>query len=440
MTPLGLREFLSGQRWFAGQSEAFEVQGVEVVGVVRDHPLTELWLVRVDSVSTSTTYQLVVEYRSRSVARLEHVRVGTTESGLVLYDALHDREITRDWLSIIDGEGTDEIRGHRISNRPLPRRGPSLVMTAEQSNTSLVFGDSVVLKFYRRPQPGVHPDVEIHQALAEAGCSHVAESVGYIDAADRTIAYAQEFLTGGVEGWELAKNSVRDLLREGDLHADEVGGDFAAEAQRLGEVTGEVHQALSEVLPTAVWGHAERRALARRFTDNLRAALDLAPLLAPYAAGLEAIYAAVAAEGSSIEVQRVHGDLHLGQTMRVPQGWKLLDFEGEPSRPVEERRALDSPHRDVAGMLRSFDYAAQQFSAAEPLTTQADYRAREWATRNQAAFCEGYAKATGRDPRHSATLLRAYEADKAVYEVVYETTMRPAWVAIPLAAVERLAG
>ncbi len=314
-------------------------------------------------------------------------------------------------------------------------------MTAEQSNTSLVYGDTVVLKVYRRPHPGLHPDVEVHAALAERGLRATwPRPYGWIDSPAGTLAFAQEFLSGGVEGWDLAKSSVRDLVREGDLHADEVGGDFAAEAERLGEVTAEVHAALRESLPTSTWGPDELGARASLLHDHLVGAVQEAPVLEPYAKVLAAAYDDLAALEVPVAVQRVHGDLHLAQTMRVSTGWKLLDFEGEPSRPVSERRALDSPQRDVAGMLRSFEYAAHQLDAEGASSNQAAYRAGEWAERNRAAFCTGYARAAGRDPREDAVLMRAYEADKAVYEVVYETRMRPAWVPIPLAAIERLAG
>ncbi|HTY71415.1 MAG TPA: hypothetical protein VMI11_03215 [Actinomycetes bacterium] len=439
-TPAGLDSFLENARWFAGKGTTYAVIGIDVLSVLREDPLVELWRLRVEHGGTEHDYQLAVEARESPDERLTHVLVGELD-GTWYYDALHDRDATQLWLELLDGSRrVDGVAAHRIGVRELPLGTPGRVLTAEQSNTSLVFGSALILKVFRRAQPGVNPDVEMHAALEAADCPYVAAPFGWLETGAGVLAFAQEFLGGGAEGWELAISSVRDLLREGDLYAEEVGGDFASEAHRLGAATAEVHAALRATLATEQWGAAEIAGRARRFLERLEEAQEAAPVLGAYADAVAALYHSLAAQPVEVTAQRVHGDLHLGQTMRVSTGWKILDFEGEPSTPVEERRALDSPLRDVAGMLRSFDYAARYALGDETPDSQASYRASEWAERNRAAFCEGYAHAAGADPRDQDRLLRAYEADKVIYEVVYESRMRPHWVSIPLSALDRLAG
>jgi maltokinase len=300
----------------------------------------------------------------------------------------------------------------------------------------------MALKIYRQVAPGVNPDVEVQLALDSVRCPHIATPLGWADSPDGVLAFLQEFLVGGTEGWESAQASVRDLFVEADLHPSDVGSDFAAEAERLGRVTAEVHASLRAALPTSVLDPEQVAARVAAMQADLADAVREVPALRPYAAGLGRAYdelLALARGGQKVDVQRVHGDFHLGQTLRTPAGWKILDFEGEPARPADERRALDTPLRDVAGLLRSFDYAARLVLLDHPGDPQRAYRAGEWVEHNSDAFCLGYAAASGRDPREDDVLLRALLTQKAVYEVVYEARMRPSWVVLPLAAVERLA-
>jgi maltokinase len=230
-------------------------------------------------------------------------------------------------------------------------------------------------------------------------------------------------------------------MAEADLHADEAGGDFAAEAERLGAATAIVHADLAVAFGTDVMPGYQLRERAAAMHAHLEAALAEVPLLAPVEPGLRAAFDAVdtlAGTAEPVLTQRIHGDLHLGQALRTARRWILLDFEGEPIAPLADRRSFDSPLRDVAGMLRSFDYASRHQIVDTP-DPQLSYRANEWAERNRDAFCAGYADVSGSDPRVHDVLLRGFEADKAVYEAVYETRNRPTWVRIPLLSLTRLA-
>jgi maltokinase len=246
------------------------------------------------------------------------------------------------------------------------------------------------------------------------------------------------YAANSADGWAMATASVRDLFAEGDLKADEVGGDFAAEAHRLGEAVAQVHADLVTALGAGqrdADGHAE---LSAAMTGRLAEAVRTVPELARYATRLGAEFAAVGDLTAPCRIQRIHGDLHLGQALRTPTNWLLIDFEGEPVKPLAERVRSDSPLRDVAGMLRSFDYAAYHEVLSGSAGARAVEAAADWAARTREAFCDGYAGAAGHDPRADGALLQAFELDKAVYEAVYETRNRPSWAPIPLASIRRL--
>ena len=450
-----LTELLAGwlpqQRWFTGKDQP--VTGVRVLvdtvipapepGDVTLHHL----IVAVTQPGGSAVYQVPVSLHVDHDERLTHAFIGEVD-GRSVYDALHDRQAV---MILVRGFATGEVGPLAFHTEPgvqVPYDAPPLALGAEQTNTSVVLGEAAILKVYRRLHAGTNPDIEIHHALTQAGCVSIAELLGWVDGrwaqpgdapVTGSLAILQRFLVTATDGWQLAKTSVRDLFAEGDLHADEVGGDFAGEAARLGAATAGVHQMLRDVLPTGVLRPDELAGRAQAMTARLDEAVAVVPDLVPLRDGLAGAYRALAATTSPVPVQRIHGDLHLGQVVRTVDGWKLLDFEGEPARPLAERVLLDSPLRDVAGMLRSFDYAARHLLTDQAGGAQLAYRAAEWAERNREAFCDGYAKQSGEDPRSSPVLLRAYETDKAVYEAVYEARHRPSWLPIPLAALERLA-
>jgi maltokinase len=368
--------------------------------------------------------------------------------GCCAYDALWDHDATA-WLleAMRAGRTVGAVRFVPEPGARLAPPGPGRVMGAEQSNTSVVFGERSILKLFRRVNPGVNPDVEVHRALRRVGSHEVAALQGAIegvlDGGPATLAMLQDFAGNSADGWAMALASARDLFAEADLRADEVGGDFAGEAHRIGTSVAVMHDELARALGAAERDPAELTGVWRARLD---AAAREAPALAPYIEPIRAVYDAVTALAEPVPAQRVHGDLHLGQLLRTPTGWLILDFEGEPAAPLAERRRPDSPLRDVAGMLRSFDYAAfYQMLASDPRAFATNrgaspllWHAREWTARNRDAFCDGYAQHAGIDPRDHGPLLRAFELDKAVYEVVYETRSRPAWAPIPLSSIKRL--
>jgi len=458
-----LAAWLPGQRWFAGKGRDMRVSGLHWLGTLTEHPYpSAVWLVHVGYADGgSEVYQVPLVARPEQTDSLTHVLVGVTDSDgrprIWWYDALHDKEVTGAWLRHIEAGHADAAltfrRGPGVQSLPVGRH--SLVMTAEQSNTSLVFGDAAILKVFRKVAPGVNPDIEVHEALGRlpGGDRHIARLLGYVEArwtvgtadsgadggqVEGSLAMLQEFFRTASDGWELAKISVRDLYAEADLHPEEVGGDFAGEAQRLGVATAEIHQDLARALPTAALDRDDVARLAEAMRARLDSAVASVPELADYALRLRATYDALEKHEAGVPVQRIHGDYHLGQVLRTSRRWVVLDFEGEPAKQLSERVALDSPLRDIAGMVRSFEYAARHLLADHPYQPQLARRADEWAARNRAAFCDGYAEVTGHDPREDGLLLRAYEADKAVYEAVYEARNRPSWLAIPLASLARL--
>jgi maltokinase len=445
-----LRAWLPDQRWYAGKgSELSEVRvlAAEALPTPPDAGNAELHhvLVATRTGAGEDRYQMVVGLRRELPERLGHVAIGTLPDGRTAYDGVWDGELTPTLARLlVEQADVGTLRFRRVEGAELDPGASSRVMGAEQSNTSLVFGDRVICKLFRRVAPGRNPDLELTLALTEAGTRHIAPVLAWVEAdlegQETTLAMVQEFLPSGTEGWALATASVRDLFAEGDLHADEVGGDFAAESERLGLATAQVHADLARVLPSSTTPPHALGAMAQQMKDRLEAAVAVVAELHPYAERLRSAYDEVAGLSTPMPVQRIHGDYHLGQVLRTDAGWVLLDFEGEPARPLSERVAPMSPLRDVAGMLRSYDYAARHLLAERGGDGQLAYRANEWAERNRSAFCDGYAQGSGRDPREESVLLRAFELDKAVYEVVYEARSRPSWLPIPLGSVERLVG
>ena len=439
-----LATWLVKQRWFAGKGRT--VHDLAVVAdteIIPGDPGLRHLMVTVSHGATSDCYQLFVGSRARLPARLRHARIGT-HNGLQIYDGLHDSALTRTLLdAIVDDRSVGMLRFCRIPGADIQAGLDSLVLTGEQSNTSLVFGESAIFKVFRRVTPGPNPDLEVASALAQLGSSHIAEPFGWvetrIDGATTVLAILSRYLRAASDGWSLAATSVRDLYAtEEGTRAAEAGGDFAGEAERLGAATAQVHRDLADAFGRSELEPEALRELAEQMYRRLDMAVATVPELGRFADKVGDAYSDLAKLIEPVPAQRVHGDYHLGQVMRTQTGWVVLDFEGEPASPLAQRRARSSPLRDVAGMLRSFDYAARHQLVTRPDAAGLAPRAADWVRRNGDAFCAGYAAAGGLDPAANSVLLRAMLLDKAVYEVIYEARNRPTWVPIPLESIAEL--
>jgi maltokinase len=438
-----LATWLVRQRWFAGKGR--ELRDLAIVAdaeIVSGDPELRHLIITVSHGTTVDYYQVLAGLRRRLPARLRHARIGASGDGRQAYDALHDADLTKSLLdAIAAGTSVGSLQMHRIAGAEFGTGLDSLVLSGEQSNTSLVYGDESILKVFRRLSPGPNPDLEVTTALARLGSPHVAEPLGWIETrlegVSTTLGIMSRYLRLATDGWSLAATSVRDLYAmEGSssdgVRADEAGGDFAGEAHRLGVATAQVHSDLAAAFGTDELGTDAAGELTEQMFRKLDLAKAAVPEIGRYAEKAGDAYSKLAKLKGPFPVQRVHGDYHLGQVLRTESGWVVLDFEGEPATPLAQRRARSSPLRDVAGMLRSFDYAARHQLIGHPDQAALSGAARDWVRRNASAFCAGYAEAGGLDPAANEVLLRALQLDKAVYEVIYEARHRPSWLPIPL--------
>ncbi len=469
---VALNAWVAGQRWYAGKGGHPALRQIGVATLVRGGDAlvvaTHLFLDESSAADDSpgTLYQIPLTYRRQPRPELSEALVTNTDTHYI-YDGPHDPAYTQALLDLMYAEGSagDEVAGLTLSlvghafspaddgvsggsslGEGSPQHGLEVaraaVLSGEQSNTSIIVttrslgpdtGDPApkpsIIKIFRVLHDGENPDVVVQSALASAGSSLVPRPLGHVSglwsgargvAGQGHLAFAQEFLPGVQDAWRTA------------LVAAQANVDFTERAAALGAATAIMHATLLKTMGAESVTDERRTELAAQWRDRSADALAHVPDLATHTEAIELVFAA-AEHQAWPEVQRIHGDYHLGQVLDAPErGWVLLDFEGEPLRPLAQRSLPDLPVRDVAGMLRSFDYAAGSVEREHDLNRD------DWAAGARAAFLEGYAEHASHDPRHDVALLRALELDKALYEVVYEVRNRPSWAPIPIAAIGRL--
>lgn len=420
-----LRAWLPGRRWFPAKDDDAELTSAGSLALVDPRGAAEIriLLVRVVSATVEAVLQVPLSlHRGRA-------REGASGAGWIatigsppvdVRDGTGDPAFLRAWLAA--ASGSDEDPGELDVD---PEHAH--VITGEQSNTSVILPGAhggAILKIFRALTPGDNPDVDVPRRLAADGWWHVPRPLGWLEGtwsshgrpAEGHLAVLSEFVTDASDGFELA--------------CDLAGRDesFAALAEDLGVVVAGMHHALASALPVAPTPSDDAAAeLAAALAERFRWASAAVPGLTSWAAAVQERVARLGARTALPDRQRVHGDLHLGQALRARGEWFITDFEGEPLSSVADRTRPDLALRDVAGVLRSIDYAAA-VSGGSP----------EWIEAARTGLLRGYAATSGAEP--DAELLTVLELDKALYEAVYEARNRPQWSHIPAAALTRLLG
>jgi trehalose synthase-fused probable maltokinase len=427
MNANALIEHVTQQRWYGGKSRTVSHADVLDSVVVRSvEPELTLDLVGV-------TYDTGAHDIYQLFSRTE------TELGRELVSAIRSTLKLQGTQGVIDFRPAADFAGLGQDI------GAARLLSSEQSNTSVVFGDALILKVFRRLEPGINPELEVLRFLAGHGFPNAPALAGWYEYSGgpltATLGLLQEFIADGVNGWELA---LDEIVEGPERFLDRLG--------RLGEVTAQMHNALGSDLSDPAFcpeePSVEALALLTATVDEEIAHVFLSlpdddERLAPIIGRGEEVREQLrflTHAGSTGRVIRTHGDFHLGQTLATADDWVILDFEGEPARTIAERRRKRSALRDVAGMLRSFAYAA---SAAELLRSATV--PEDWEERARWRFLDSYLAAVDPTllPAGDAAierLLAVFELEKAVYELRYELDNRPGWVGIPVAGIERLMG
>ena len=472
--PADIDRWVADQRWFAGKGHSPVLRSIGHWVLPTDQSdVRILCHLVIDTASRfGTLYQLPLTERRTPLAAAAAGLIGqdTAADGSprFVYDATHDPAFAAALLGFMHTGGAVTLAPVSAGEVPTgvaargmvfqalaadgsPIAGGALtgmsvtasrVLSGEQSNTSIIIeladrsgrpARGVICKVFRVIADGHNPDVAVQSALALAGSRFVPEPIGTVSgdwtdppAAARQsgdLVFAQEFLPGVEDAWRVA------------LAAADAGEDFQDQARALGAATAAVHRDLASAFPTAAATADMVEQLCASMRERYRLAAREVPELAAHREAILSIFERAQA-ATWPRLQRIHGDYHLGQVLDVPgRGWVLIDFEGEPLRPLAERSRPDIPLRDVAGMLRSFSYAGASVMMRDPAR---DPELLAWTLRARVAFLEGYL-GQGGTLGDQEPLLAAFELDKAIYEAVYESRNRPSWLPIPLVSVRRLA-
>ena len=483
-------ELLPQQRWYAGDRHPRQVDPLALVWVRQESPAAALTVWEVtDADGATDRYHLPLGFRPATQTLPPGLEPLATEDeegrpgdAWIAYDGLGDPELATHLLRWMDRPGREGALGATVVRR---RLGPAAALEppdsatplgGDHTNSGVVYDERLLLKVFRRLWPGINPEVELTTALLAAGFDRIPRPLLALEleapGGPWSLAVVQTYLRHGTDGFSLALTSLRDLFGDIRFEADGAvpmpgvceeavtgqGGSFETDAERLGVLTAAMHRALAagaepQLQPEPILGGDLDRWAAEMEAalERLLAADDpRLEALRPQADALRTAFERLRRLPPSGQRIRLHGDFHLGQLLRVDDGWTVLDFEGEPARPIAERRAKRSPLQDVAGVLRSFDYAAavavrQQAAPDEPRWNSLVPFGRTWAKRNRSRFLAGYlttlegSDLLPRDPATVADSLAAFQLGKALYEVSYELAHRPDWAVIPLADIADIA-
>jgi maltose alpha-D-glucosyltransferase / alpha-amylase len=452
-----LLESLASERWFgARDKQAEDIKFLDRATISEGPPKVEIVLAAVEfGHKERRVYQLLLV-----VEKGETLDVGSTPSCLQPIGSLMTHG-----QSLAGKRGAFHFGGVGLNPLEPPGRKSVKALRAEQSNSSFIFDGRMIMKFFRRLEAGPNPDLELNRLLTGVGFEGVPTQVGEITYEGNLerrhvtidLAIAQQYIGRGADGWVRTVRSVGELLKSSASNVsgrqrresvEEASAQLLSELELLGDTTAGMHVALGrDDIPPELLAEPLKPADMTAWTRRAKAALARASRHPQFAPSIHEHASNVIDALRSIDdpgvKMRIHGDYHLGQVLFTRRGWIILDFEGEPLRTLEERRAKTSPLRDVAGLLRSLSYAASTalFESAAP--DSEEWRRMEpwadtWETLARDRFLAGYRRRSheGRflpsDRSALAQMLSFFELDKALYEYIYETEHRPEWVRIPL--------